>query len=130
MEYAREEDPAIVKEMRGCCGKENCWKKLESEGREGGGEEQGEREDGGRNSRGGEAGGHDGEEGKEEGKEQERALGRSREGGGEEEGSAIGIKRMNRRCTCIHANSGRAEPQENTTKAEPLRRMILTPEKN
>ena len=63
MEYAREEDPAIVKEMRGCCGKENCWKKLESEGREGGGEEQGEREDGGRNSRGGEAGGHYGEEG-------------------------------------------------------------------
>lgn len=68
--------------------------------------------------------------GKGEGEEQKRALGRSREGGGEEEGSASGIKRMNRRCTYIHANSGRIELQENTTKAEPLRRMILTPEKN
>lgn len=34
MEYAREEDPAIVKEMRGDCGKENCWKKVELDGRE------------------------------------------------------------------------------------------------
>ena len=64
--------------------------------------------------------------GKEEGKEQKRALGRSREGSGEEEGSAIGIKRMNRRCRYIHANSGRIDIQENTTKVEPLRRMILT----
>ena len=130
MEYAREEDPAIVKEMRGCCGNGNCWKKLESEGREWGGEEQGEREDGRRNSRGGESEGTMVRKGKEEGKEQKRALGRSWEGGGEEEGSAIRIKRTNRRCTCIHANSGRTERQENTTKAEPLRRMILTPEKN
>ena len=64
--------------------------------------------------------------GKEEGKEQKRVLGRSREGAGEEEGSAIGIKRMNRRCRYIHANSGRIELQENTTKVEALRRMILT----
>lgn len=64
--------------------------------------------------------------GKEEGKQQKRVLGRSREGGGEEEGSAIGIKRMNSRCRYIHANSGRIDLQENTTKVEPLRRMILT----
>lgn len=34
MEYAREEDPAIVKEMRGDCENDNCWKKVELDGRE------------------------------------------------------------------------------------------------
>lgn len=126
MQYAREEDPAIVKEMRGDCEKDNCWKKVvrQQRLRRRGNKEKEKIEEG-----------TVGEEkwegtmvrkGKEEGKEQKRALGRSRVGGGEEEGSAIGIKRMNRRCRYIHANSGRIELQENTTKVEPLRRMILT----